>query len=197
MIGQPNDLVNPVAEGTQSVMGAEPLAESVTEALPVVESVTTAAPVAESATAAVPLAGRAESVTAALPVVPPRPPHPCQIIFKGMDPTEAARVEVRAWLDRLGALTTPMIGGQVVIEAVDEGRREDRRYHVRMELTMPEGVVSVGPEHPSNGAHEDLYVAIRNAFRAARRQLESSIQAHVVAAAEIAAQQPLPLSAES
>jgi hypothetical protein len=130
------------------------------------------------------------------PVLPPKPPHPCQIVFKGMDPTEAGRVEVRAWLDRLGALTTPMIGGQVVIEAVDEGRREDRRYHVRMELTMPEGVVIVGPEHPSNGAHEDVYVAIRNGFRAARRQLESSAQAHPAPAAPVLAV-PLALSAES
>ena len=109
--------------------------------------------------------------------VPPRFIHPCHITFKGMDPSEAGRVEVRAWLDRLGPLTAPMIAGQVVIEAIDEGRRDDRRYHVRMELTMPEGVVSVGPDHPSNGAHEDVYVAIRNAFRAARRQLELSVQA--------------------
>jgi ribosome-associated translation inhibitor RaiA len=89
-----------------------------------------------------------------------------------MEPSEASRVEVRAWLERLGALTIPMTGGQVVIEAIDEGRREDRRYHVRMELMMPGGLVVIGPEHPSNGAHEDVYVAIRNAFRAARRQLE-------------------------
>jgi ribosome-associated translation inhibitor RaiA len=126
-----------------------------------------------------------------LPVNRPKPPHPCQITFKGMDPSEAGRVEVRAWLEKLGALTTPMIGGQVVIEAVDEGRREDRRYHVRMELTMPEGVVVVGPEHPSNGAHEDVYVAIRNAFRAARRQLEVSVAAHAVDAAAIAGSRPL------
>ena len=104
------------------------------------------------------------------------------------------RSEVRAWLDKLGALTTPMIGGQVVIEAVDEGRREDRRYHVRMELTMPEGLVVVGPDHPSNGAHEDVYVAIRNAFRAARRQLESSAQAHPVATVELSVPPPPPPS---
>jgi hypothetical protein len=128
-------------------------------------------------------------------MLPPKPAHPCQIVFKGMDPTEAARVEVRAWLDRLGALTAPMIGGQVVIEAIDEGRREDRRYHVRMDLTMPEGVVSVGPDHPSNGPHEDVYVAIRNGFRAARRQLEIWTQAQRVGATVIAA--PRSLSAES
>jgi hypothetical protein len=39
-------------------------------------------------------------------------------------------------------------------------------------LTMREGVVVVTHDHPSNLPHEDLYVAIRNAFRAARRQLE-------------------------
>jgi ribosome-associated translation inhibitor RaiA len=129
-----------------------------------------------------------------LPPSRAKPPHPCHIVFKGMDPSEAARVEVRAWLERLGPLTSPMTGGQVVIEAVDEGRREDRRYHVRMELTLPEGLVVVGPEHPSNGAHEDVYVAIRNAFRAARRQLEISAQARPLVVAEIAA--PLPLVPE-
>jgi ribosome-associated translation inhibitor RaiA len=113
-----------------------------------------------------------------LQVSRPRPPRPCQITFIGMDPSEAGRVEVRAWLDRLGALTLPMTGGQVVIEAIDEGRREERRYHVRMQLTMPNGVVIVGPEHPTNGAHEDVYVAIRNAFRAARRQLEAFVEEH-------------------
>jgi len=55
--------------------------------------------------------------------------------------------------------------------------------------------VTVGPEHPSNGAHEDVYVAIRNAFRAARRRLEISAQAHPVVVPEIAV--PQPLSAES
>jgi hypothetical protein len=130
-----------------------------------------------------------------LPINRPKPPHPCQITFRGMDPSEAGRVEVRAWLDRLGTLASPMTAGQVVIEAVDEGRREDRRYHVRMELTMPEGVVVVGPEHPSNGAHEDVYVAIRNAFRAARRELETFAQAHPRAAVEIVEPAPRPTEA--
>jgi ribosome-associated translation inhibitor RaiA len=117
----------------------------------------------------------------AVPVVAPLgrsvPASVCQITFGGMDPSEALRVEVRAWLEKLGALTAPMTGGHVVIEAVEEGRKA-RCYRVRMELVMPEGVVVVGPDHPSNAAHEDVYVAIRNAFRAARRQLESHFQLH-------------------
>lgn len=95
----------------------------------------------------------------------------CQVTFLGMDALEAAKVEVLAWLPRLGALTDQATGAKVLIEAVDEHRKQ-RLYRVRMDLAMKEGVVVVGHDHPSNVAHEDVYVAIRNAFRAARRQLE-------------------------
>ena len=102
---------------------------------------------------------------------PPVPLRPCRITFQGFVASEPPRVEVRAWLARLGALTAPMTGGEVAIEAVDQGRKE-RRYRVRMELVMPAGSVLVGSDHPANLPHEDVFVAIRNAFRAARRELE-------------------------
>ncbi|MBC8131350.1 MAG: HPF/RaiA family ribosome-associated protein [Deltaproteobacteria bacterium] len=88
-----------------------------------------------------------------------------------MDAVDAAKLEVRAWLPRLGALTAELTGAHVLIEATDE-RRQQRQYRVRMDLTMPDAVVVIAHDHPSNASHEDLYVAIRNAFRAARRQLE-------------------------
>lgn len=100
------------------------------------------------------------------------PRRACQIDFGGMAASEPPRVEVHAWLDKLDALTSSMTGGHVVIEAVDRGRKE-RQYRVRMGLTMPTGVVVVDHDHPANAPHEDIYVAIRNAFRAARRQLET------------------------
>ncbi len=96
----------------------------------------------------------------------------CQISFNGMLASEPPRAEVRAWLEKLGALTSSMTAGQVLIEAVDRGRKE-QHYRVRMDLTLPTSVVVVDYDHPSNGPHEDVYVAIRNAFRAARRQLEA------------------------
>ena len=115
-------------------------------------------------------------------------PHPCQIAFEGLASTDAVRAEVRAWLQRLGALTNSMIAGRVVIAAIDEDRKggrkhKEQRYRVAMELSMPDGVVVVGHEHPSNAAHDDVYVAVRNAFRAARRELELHALAHPTAVA--------------
>jgi len=89
-----------------------------------------------------------------------------------MPASDPPRVEVDAWLQKLDVLTASMTAGQVLIEAVDRGRKE-RHYRVRMDLTMPTGVVIVDHDHPHNGPHEDVIVAIRNAFRAARRQIEA------------------------
>jgi hypothetical protein len=116
---------------------------------------------------------------ASRPAVSAVPLRPCRITFDGLSPSEAPRIEVRAWLDKLGALTAPMTGGHVVIESVDDNRTQ-LRYRVHMEFTMPAGVVIVGLDHPSNGVHEDIYVAIRNGFRAARRQLELYFRDHPV-----------------
>jgi hypothetical protein len=126
--------------------------------------------------AALPTAAAA-AVGPAAPIVVVRPPRPCRIDFEGCAGTEAVRVEVRAWLDRLGDLTAPMTGAEVVIASIVEPRKE-RLYRVRMRLTMRAGVVAVAPDHPNNGPHEDIFCAIRNAFRAARRQLESYQKEH-------------------
>jgi hypothetical protein len=115
------------------------------------------------------------------PARPVAPRANCQISFVGTTASEPPRAEVHAWLAKLGPLTAAMTEGRVVIEAVDQDHKE-RRYRVRMDLTMPHGVVTVGHDHPNNGAHEDIYVAIRNAFRAGRRELEAYSQSRGVPA---------------
>jgi hypothetical protein len=113
------------------------------------------------------------------PVVVVRPPRPCRIDFEGFSGTEAVKVEVRAWLDRLGELTAALTNAEVAIEATQEPRK-DRLFRVRMRLSMRAGVVVIPPDSPNNGAHEDVYCAIRNGFRAARRQLEIYLKEHPV-----------------
>jgi len=59
-----------------------------------------------------------------------------------------------------------------VIEAPERRRRKGKLYHVRVEIGVP-GTELVANRHPKNKhAHEDVYVAVRDAFDAARRQLE-------------------------
>ena len=127
MIGQPDNLVDP-PEGRRDTM--EGPADASDPAQAVTDAVASAPPVAD---------------VAPIVVVPPVPPRPCRITFHGFTASEPPRVEVRAWLARLGALTAPMTGGEVAIEALDQGRQE-RRYRVRMELVLPAGSVLVGSD---------------------------------------------------
>ena len=104
---------------------------------------------------------------------PVAPRANCQIAFVGTTASEAPRAEVHAWLAKLGLLTAPMTEGRVVIEARSIKTTKQRKaIGSGWTLTMPHGIVTVGHDHPNNGAHEDIYVAIRNAFRAGRRELE-------------------------
>ncbi|HVZ35143.1 MAG TPA: cold shock domain-containing protein [Polyangiaceae bacterium] len=43
---------------------------------------------------------------------------------------------------------------------------------MRIDLTVPGKKIATGRTHPIHHSHEDAYVALRDAFRAARRQLE-------------------------
>lgn len=95
-----------------------------------------------------------------------------KVAFKGMDTSRAVEAEVRAWLGKLGPLTIAagITGGQIVIEAVHL-HNQGSRHQARMELAIPGRTLLIGPDHAGNGAHEDVYVAVRNAFRALRRQM--------------------------
>jgi cold shock CspA family protein/ribosome-associated translation inhibitor RaiA len=97
-----------------------------------------------------------------------------KIVFKGLDASRAVEAEVRAWLGKLAPLTTAagITGGQITIEAVHQ-HNQGSRHHARMDLSIPGRALVIGPEHPGNAAHEDVYVAVRNVFRALRRQLEA------------------------
>jgi cold shock CspA family protein len=60
----------------------------------------------------------------------------------------------------------------VALEAVHRRHRQGTIYRVRIDLTIPGGEVIVNREPAENHAHEDLHVAVRDAFDAARRRLQ-------------------------
>ena len=115
------------------------------------------------------------AVTGVVPGMAPGPmaPDPIQVKFKGMDANKLVEAEVRAWLQKLAPLTAAacVSGGLVVVEAAARNL-EGWAHHARIELKADGGPIVVGPEHAGNNAHEDVYIAVRNAFRGLRRLLE-------------------------
>ena len=100
-----------------------------------------------------------------------------QVSFRGMPPSEAATARIHERVERLSAL----YGGglhscHVVVQAPHQHRRHGRLFHVSIQLRYPGGEVDIHSDGARDPAHEDLYVALRDRFDAAERQLESRLR---------------------
>ena len=97
---------------------------------------------------------------------------PVQITFRNTDPSEAVSADINRRIEKLSRQQGNIISCRVVVEAPLPNQRKGGLYRVRIDLGCPEGQVIVNREPDSrNQAHQDVYLAVRDAFRAAERQL--------------------------
>ena len=101
---------------------------------------------------------------------------PLQITFRGFPSSEAVESRISAKVSRLERLCERIIGCRVVIESPHHHQHKGNSYRVSIDLTVPEGEIVVGRHNGRNHAHEDVYVAIRDAFAALERQLQEHVR---------------------
>lgn len=99
---------------------------------------------------------------------------PLKIAFEGGLASSAALIRrIEHETSRLERFSSRITACRVVVQGRSGRRRQGDLYAVRIQLVMPgreDLVVDRNP--PADHAHEDPYVAIRDAFTAARRQLQ-------------------------
>jgi ribosome-associated translation inhibitor RaiA len=106
-----------------------------------------------------------------------------EITFKGLARSESLESWIRTWAEKLERVYPRLVEGEVTIEAPHRHHRQGRRFEVKLRLGGPEAEVVVSHDGGDDGAHQDPYVAVRDAFRAARHQLDHQVQiAHEVRA---------------
>ncbi len=101
---------------------------------------------------------------------------PVQITFRDVPPSEAVEAHIREKVAKLEKFFDHLMACRVVVEAPHRHHHKGRLYHVRIDLTIPGGELVVSRAHNDEHAHEDVYVAIRDAFDAARRQLQDHVR---------------------
>lgn len=97
---------------------------------------------------------------------------PLQITFRHMDHSDAVDAAIRKNAERLDRFADRIMACRVVVIAPHKHHRQGKLYEVKIDLTIPGEEIAVTREGPKNHAHEDVYVAIRDAFNAAARRLE-------------------------
>ncbi|MFO1435803.1 MAG: HPF/RaiA family ribosome-associated protein [Gammaproteobacteria bacterium] len=95
-----------------------------------------------------------------------------QITYRNVPHSDAVDANIRERIAKLDAFFPRIMSCRVVVEGQHRHHHQGNLYHVRVDLVVPGREFVVSHPHHDKHAHEDVYVAIRDAFDAARRQLE-------------------------
>ena len=98
--------------------------------------------------------------------------EPLQIAFRDVASSPAVEARIREQAAELAQFHDRITRCRVVVERPHRRQRQGDLYAVRIELAIPGHEIVVGREPTAHQTHEDVYVAIRDAFDAARRQLQ-------------------------
>lgn len=101
---------------------------------------------------------------------------PIQLTFRGMGPSEAVEARIRERAEELTRFYDRIMRCHVIVDAGHRHHHKGQLYHIRVNLAVPGGEIVVNRDPAEHHAHEDVYVAIRDAFDAARRQLEDHVR---------------------
>jgi cold shock CspA family protein/ribosome-associated translation inhibitor RaiA len=111
---------------------------------------------------------------------------PAEISFEHLEHSNAIEGRVRAELAKLEQFYDRITSARVVVSRPQRRHRHGDAYEVRIQLSIPGAADIIISRQPGNvDAHGDVYVAIRDAFSAAQRQLQdvgrvrqSQVKAH-------------------
>ena len=101
---------------------------------------------------------------------------PVQISFHGLPHSDALDSQVRRRIAKLESYCSSIISARVTVGLAEGRQLQGKLFFVRIDLTLPRGEIVVNRDPPEHQAHQDPYVALRDAYRAARRQLEEYIR---------------------
>ena len=115
---------------------------------------------------------------------------PLQITFRDMEPLAEAEECIREEAARLETFYSRIMGCRVTVEVPHRHHRKGRLYHIRIDLTLPgkelvikhqpglsagirrSGAAKMNKRFEVGAPHQNLYLAIADAFRFAGRRLQ-------------------------
>jgi len=97
---------------------------------------------------------------------------PLQITFRHMDPSPALETRIRELASRLDKFSGQIMHCHVAVQPPSHHKHQGALYDFHIDITLPDTVIAIQHAHPADHAHEDPYVALRDAFKAVRRKIE-------------------------
>ncbi|MBK6741731.1 MAG: ribosome-associated translation inhibitor RaiA [Hydrogenophilales bacterium] len=92
---------------------------------------------------------------------------PLQITLRDIAHSDAVETRIREKAEKLDHLFPNIMSNHVVVEMPGKHKHQGKQFSVHLDIKVPGGEVIVSKE-----MDEDVYVVLRDAFDAAKRQLE-------------------------
>jgi ribosomal subunit interface protein len=97
---------------------------------------------------------------------------PLQIVVQNIPRSDALEARIRESAGKLEQFHPRITSCRVAIDELDRHHHQGRQFRVKVEVRAPGHEEAVSTLHH----HEDVYVALRDAFDSARRQLEEMVR---------------------
>ena len=92
---------------------------------------------------------------------------PLQITIRNIEHSEALETHIREKAGKLDEFFKHITSCRVVVEVPHKHQHQGRRFNVRIDIGVPGSEIAVNRDQA-----DDVYVALRDAFDAAKRQVE-------------------------
>lgn len=101
---------------------------------------------------------------------------PTTITFRGLDASPVLEADIGKRVARLERFSRDIMSCRVVVESAERRHHQGNRFNVHVHLALRGAEIDVGQTPTPDARHEDAYVAVGEAFDAARRRLEDHMR---------------------
>lgn len=101
-----------------------------------------------------------------------------QVVFHNIDQSAALIENVNKRIEKLQRFSNDIIGGRVVLDSPHNNHHKGKVFSVTVEIHTSGKEVIVRQGQHDKPEHEDIYVAVRDAFNVAERQLKATDKKH-------------------
>ena len=96
---------------------------------------------------------------------------PMQITLRNVDHSDALEAHIREKAKKLESFFEHIVSCRVVVDMPHNHKHQGKPFNIRIDIGVPGREIVVNRDR-----HEDVYVALRDAFDATRRQLDDYVQ---------------------
>ncbi len=101
---------------------------------------------------------------------------PLEIRFHHVDRSEALEAAIQKRAEKLEAFGEHIVSCRVTVDAPHKHHRQGNLYTVTVDVRLPGGEVVASRDSGMDHGHEDAFVAVRDAFKAAQRQVQDYVR---------------------